>query len=145
MGAAVAMAALIDDEGVAEPLRVDLVGAEQIDDIDLALLGAVEDRLDVPAPFARHEAEVEAGDARGGGVQHAEAIPAESGLTAPMAIAALAASASTAAPSGRASAAWPDDHERPLRAFDLFEERMRSARRAWRGSRGRRRDDRKHK
>ena len=58
------MAALIDDEGVAEPLGVDLVGAEQIDDIDLALLGTGENRLDVPALFARHEAEVEAGDAR---------------------------------------------------------------------------------
>ena len=77
MGAAVAMAPLIDDEGLAEPVRIDLVGAEQVDHIDLALLRAIEDRVNVPAPFARHEAEVEAGDAGGCGVQHAEPVPAD--------------------------------------------------------------------
>ena len=38
----VAVVALIDDEGVAEAVRIDLVGAEQIDDFDAAIAGAIE-------------------------------------------------------------------------------------------------------
>ena len=53
VGAAVAMAPLIDDEGAAEPLDLDLVGAKEIDHVDIALLRAVQDRLDVPAPPCR--------------------------------------------------------------------------------------------
>ena len=45
---------------------IDFVGAEQIDDIDLALLCPFKDGVDVLAPFSRHEAEVEAGDSRRG-------------------------------------------------------------------------------
>ena len=77
VGTAIAMAALIDDEGLAEPAHIDFVGAEQIDDIDLALFGTGENRLDVPALLTRHEAEVEAGDSRRGGMQDAEPIPTE--------------------------------------------------------------------
>ena len=47
--AGVAMAALIDDEGAAEMGDIELVGAEQIDEVDLALLRAVDDAGDVAA------------------------------------------------------------------------------------------------
>ena len=53
MGAVIAVMALIDDEGLAEMGRVDLVGAQQIDELDLALGRAVEDAGDDrarPAP-----------------------------------------------------------------------------------------------
>src|SRR3546814_7672826 len=56
---------------------VDLVGAEQIDRLDLARLRAGEDAGDVLAAIFRgHEAEVERTDAGGSGMQHAEAVPA---------------------------------------------------------------------
>src|SRR5258708_5291519 len=48
--AGVAVMALIDDEGVAQPAAVDLVGAEQIDGIDGSLPGALADAGDGPAP-----------------------------------------------------------------------------------------------
>ena len=75
MGARIAVAALIDDEGLAEPLHVDLVGAEEIDDFDFAGTGGVEHGPDVETAFARDEAEIEAADARGRRMQHIEAIP----------------------------------------------------------------------
>src|SRR6478672_12927795 len=77
MGAAVAVAPLIDDEGLAKQVGVDLVGAEQVDHIDLALLGPIENSFDVPAPLARNQAEIEARNAGGGGMQYAEPVPAD--------------------------------------------------------------------
>src|SRR3546814_3662022 len=76
-GAGIAMAALVDHEGRTELRGVDLVGAEQIDRLDLARLRAGEDAGDVLAAIFRgHEAEVERTDAGGSGMQHAEAVPA---------------------------------------------------------------------
>ena len=124
MGAAVAMAPLIDDEGLAEPVRIDLVGAEQVDHIDLALLRAIEDRVNVPAPFAGHEAEVEAGDAGGGGVQHAEAVPADVGLDRAHGHGCLGGERQDCGAVGPRKRRLADDDQRPLGALDLLEEGM---------------------
>src|SRR5690606_4560776 len=47
VGATVAMMALIDDEGLAQAIGVDFVGAEQIDDVEIALLRSFEDTGDI--------------------------------------------------------------------------------------------------
>ena len=125
MGAAVAMAPLIDDEGLAEPVRIDLVGAEQVDHIDLALLRAFEDRVNVPAPFAGHEAEVEAGDAGGGGVQHAEPVPADVRLHRAHGHRGLGGERQDCGAVRPRESRLTDDDQRPLGAFDLLEEGMR--------------------
>ncbi len=65
---------MIDDEGLAEPRHVDLVGAEQEQHVERARLSAI--CGDVEPALARHEAEIEPADARGRRVQHAEAVPA---------------------------------------------------------------------
>ena len=67
--------ALVDDERLAEPGRVDLVGAQQVDQLDFAALGAGEDAFDVAPALARHEAEIERTDPRGRPVQHVEPVP----------------------------------------------------------------------
>ena len=79
MRAGIAMAALIDDEGAAEMGDVEFVGAQQIDEVDLALLRAVDDAGDVAAAFARQEAQIERRHARGRGVQNVESVPAAFG------------------------------------------------------------------
>ncbi len=79
MRAGVAVRALIDDERAREPRHVDLIDAEQEDELDVALRRAVEDRVRVAAVGARQEAEIERADARGGRVQHVESVPAAFG------------------------------------------------------------------
>src|SRR5262249_26587203 len=74
--AGIAMAALIDDEGLSEPLHVDLVGAEQIDDVELSGGSCVEHAFHVEAAIERNKADIEAADARGRVMQDIEAIPA---------------------------------------------------------------------
>ena len=75
MGAGIAVMALVDHEGLAQPLGVDLVGRQQIDRGDLALLAAGQDALDVAPARTRHQAEIEAADARRRGVEHGKAVP----------------------------------------------------------------------
>ena len=71
------MVALVDHERLAQPAPVELVGADQEDDLDLAgLAAACQDPGDVPPALARDQAEVEAADPGGRGVQHVEAVPA---------------------------------------------------------------------
>ncbi len=53
MGAGIAMAALIDDEGAAQMGDVDFVGAQQIDKVDLALLRAIDNAGDIAAALRR--------------------------------------------------------------------------------------------
>ena len=67
--------ALVDHEGLAQALGVDLVGRQQIDSGDLALLATGQDALDVAAARTRHQAEIEAADARRSGVEHGKAVP----------------------------------------------------------------------
>jgi len=56
-------------------LDLDLVGAKEIDQVDVALLRAVQDRPDVLSPLGGDEAEVEAGNTSGRRMKHAEAVP----------------------------------------------------------------------
>ncbi len=64
------MGADIDDEGAG--LDLDLVGAEQEQEIDAALCH----RRSGKAVGARHEADIEAADPGGRGMQHGKAVPA---------------------------------------------------------------------
>ena len=147
MCAAIAMAALIDDEGAAEPRHVDLVGAEQIDDVDLAAAGRVEHRVDIEAALARARnpdrdrrparrrvcstlkpfqprcgLERAHGDrGLGGECQHRRAVGPRASAPCPR------ISIGRSAPSQRLAG------------------RDASRRRSWRASRGRRRDSRRHK
>jgi hypothetical protein len=72
----IAVAADIDDEGGADRVHVELVGAEQEQHVDLLRLAGHHLAAGVLAALARHEAEIEAADARGGGVEHGKAVPA---------------------------------------------------------------------
>src|SRR6185369_4140572 len=80
MRALVAVMALIDDEGLAKMAGIDLIGAEQIDELDLPLAGAGKDagRISPRSTGAlpRREAELQATDPRCRGVQYVEAVPA---------------------------------------------------------------------
>jgi hypothetical protein len=75
MRTGIAVMALIDHEGLAETVHVNLIGAEQIDDVDFALLRPVHDATDVAAAIARHEAKLEATDPRRRIMQQIEAVP----------------------------------------------------------------------
>ena len=58
---------------------IEFVGAERIDEVDVALLRAVDDGGDVAPTLAGHEAEIERGETTGGGVQDVETVPAAFG------------------------------------------------------------------
>src|SRR5580692_4811416 len=75
----IAMRALIDDEGLAQRARVDLVRAEHIYKVDLAFRSAIENARHIAA---LDETEIERGDAACGGVQHIESVPAAFGNAA---------------------------------------------------------------
>ena len=68
----VAMRTLIDNEGAAEFVHIELVRTEQPDEIDLALARAVENARHIAAV---DEAEIERANARGRGMQHIETDP----------------------------------------------------------------------
>ena len=55
MGAGIAMAALIDDEGAAQMRDIGFVGAQEIDRMDLALIRAVHDARHIAAALAGQE------------------------------------------------------------------------------------------
>ena len=59
MGARIAVSALVDDERITEHAHVDLVGAEQVDDLH----AAAEHAEQSAAARSRHEAEIEPGHA----------------------------------------------------------------------------------
>ena len=126
MRAGIAMAALIDDEGAAEMADVELVGAEQIDEIDLALLRAVDDARHIAAALARHEAEIERRRRGCAAVCRtlkpfqppSAALPA--GPIMPVSPAIFAASARIAAPSARVSAPAPRMIIGRLASFSIF-------------------------
>src|SRR5690606_8421408 len=75
-----AVVALVDDEGslpgLAEAAEVQLVGAQEVERLDRAVLATLIDALEVAAPLARQEAELEAANACRSGVRHVEAVPA---------------------------------------------------------------------
>ena len=83
--------------------------------------------FNVPAPFARHEAEVEAGDAGGGGVQHAEPVPADVRLHRAHGHRRLGGERQDGGAVGPRQRRLADDDQRPLGAFDFLEEGMRAA------------------
>ena len=68
--------ALIDDEGAARGVEVDFVRAEQEQRVEFAGAGRADHARGVEAAGAGREAEIEAGDARRGAVQHVEPAPA---------------------------------------------------------------------
>ena len=103
MGAAVAMASLIDDEGLAEPVGVDLIGSEQVDNVDLTLLGTVENRSTSLPPSPGTRPRSRPATLAAAVCSTLNPFQPISSFTVPIAIAALAASASTAAPSARVS------------------------------------------
>ena len=115
MGAAVAMGAEIDDERPGRDL--DLVGAEQEQNVDAAL-----------PPFAPHRARRRRARSPRSSAATRDAalcrtrIPFQPSLSAPNSIAALAASAAMAAPSGRAKAPAPIRIERTFGRLQRFGE-----------------------
>jgi hypothetical protein len=56
-------------------LGTELVGTEQEQHVEFAPGGSIDHAGDVATALARHEAEIERADARGGGVQYREAAP----------------------------------------------------------------------
>jgi hypothetical protein len=66
---------LINHERAAQPARIQLIGAQQVYEINLAGLSVVENSANVPAAGRRHEAEIESADPRRRCVQHVEAVP----------------------------------------------------------------------
>src|SRR5215470_3223633 len=68
--------ALIDHEGRAELVRVDLVCAQQIDHVDLAFGGAVEDTAEVAPALPRHESDIEPAHPGRRHMEDVEAVPA---------------------------------------------------------------------
>src|SRR5262249_26663009 len=119
--------ALIDDKCLAEPISVDLVGAEQVNKFDVATLRPFEGGFDVPARFARHESEIETSDTRGGRVQHAEAVPAGIWLDRSHDKRRLRGERKHSATICTRKRRQPNEHEGTLRVLDLVKERMRSA------------------
>jgi len=62
---------------VVQNFHGDLVGAKQIEDLDLALGGGFEHRLDIEATFGGHKAEIETCHACRSRVQDIEAVPGQ--------------------------------------------------------------------
>ena len=58
MGAGIAMAALVNHEGAAQMGYVELVGAQQVYEVDLSLLRTVNDAGPVTTALARQKAKV---------------------------------------------------------------------------------------
>ena len=66
VGAGVAVTALVDDEGlVADRRHIDLVGAQEVDDVERAAGGSQQHAGNIEAAVAGDEAEIEARHARG--------------------------------------------------------------------------------
>ena len=107
--------ALIDHEGAGETVRVDLVGAEEIEDLDLARLARREDAFQVAAAWSRHKTEIEPADPRRRAVQHVEAVPVLADQS-PQVSAIARASASTLAAVRSRQRACPSIDHRVLRA-----------------------------
>ena len=75
MRSGIAVVALVDHEGLAQARHVDLVGPQQVDDLDVARLGTRQDRRQVASPRARQETQIEPGDPSGRAVQDVETVP----------------------------------------------------------------------
>src|SRR6185295_10727699 len=75
MRSCIAMAALIDDEGAAEMADIEFVGAEQVDEIDLALLRAIDDRGKITAALLRDKTKIKSPHARSRRMQDVESVP----------------------------------------------------------------------
>ena len=126
MRALIAVAALIDDEGAAQPIHVDLVGAEQIDDLDCPLACRIENGAYIEAAWRRDEAEIEARHASSGAVQHIEAIPGDGRLDRAHPHRGLGGKGQHRCPVGPRQRCLTEDHHRSLGAFKLFHESMRA-------------------
>ena len=118
MRAAVAMGADIDDEGAGRD--VDLVGAEQ--EQRRRARRPPPSAAALSPPVARHEAEIERADARGRGVQHAEAVPAV--LHRAAADRGLGGERGDRRAVRPRQRALPSDDQRPLGLLQRFGERM---------------------
>ena len=75
MRTGIAVVALINDESLVEFRRIDLVGAKQIDHLDVAAVGARKNARRVSSAFARQETKIQPADPRGRRVQHIETVP----------------------------------------------------------------------
>ena len=101
--------------------QIDLVGAEQIEHVELALRRRRNHARRVEAPRLWHEAEVEPGDARSGRVQHVEGVPARV-LAVPAALRNARSKAEDGGAVGARGRAGADDHHGVVRRLqDLGE------------------------
>src|SRR6202012_3647103 len=74
--AAFAVGALVDHKGRTGIAKIELIGAEQVQNLDIALAATIENASDIAPARTRQKAHVEPRHARGGAVQHIEAVPA---------------------------------------------------------------------
>src|SRR5690606_31988609 len=114
----IAVAALIDYEGVLEPARVDLIGPQQEENVERSiqhLKGGF-------APLTRQQAEIETGNARRGRMQDVEAVPSVADKAE--AVGDLLCEGQHRRPVRPGERTLPDDEHRPLGIFQNIGERM---------------------
>src|SRR5215467_2831865 len=75
LGAAVTVMPLINHKSAAEIICVDLVGAEEVEKLDLARFAAGDDAVEIAASQSRHETEIEPADASRCTMQHIKPVP----------------------------------------------------------------------
>ncbi len=91
-----------------------------------ALAGGVEHRLDVKPALARHEAEIEAGNAPSSRVKHVEAVPGEIGFECADSDCGLGGERQHRRSVGTGQRPLADDQHRPLGVCELLQEWMRA-------------------
>ena len=74
-GTTVTVMALVNDKGSSEIARINLVGAEQVENLDVARFASGDDAAHIAAARSRHKAEIKAADSCGGVVQDIEPVP----------------------------------------------------------------------
>src|SRR5262249_36106867 len=114
----------IDDESLPEPSHVDLVRAEQIDELDLAVARGIEHGFDVEPAFAGDESEIEPANPGGGGVQHIESVPAEIRFDCAHRLSGLGGKREDGSAIGTGKGCLPQDQHWPLSALELIQEGM---------------------
>src|SRR6516165_2807508 len=73
-GAVVTVMPLINHKSAAEIICVDLVGAEEVEKLDLARFAAGDDAIEIAASRSRHETEIEPADTTRCTMQHIESV-----------------------------------------------------------------------
>ena len=118
----ISVVALIDDEGASQASRVDLVGAQQVDDLDLAFFDTVQHGSDITAVGARRQPQIEARHPRRSRVQDVESVPVLFNQAA--ALGNLPRGGEHGGAIAASDRALTKNQHRPLRRFQYFTERM---------------------